>query len=72
MADQMSPGRVLMRGYAIVRDGAGRPVMTAKAARAATGLEIEFADGRLALTGATQPPTSRPARPAPPEQGKLL
>ncbi len=72
MIEQLSPRRVLMRGYAIVRDGAGRPVMTAKAARAATSLEVEFADGRLALPGSTPAPASRPARPAPPEQGKLL
>ena len=74
MAEQLSPRRVLERGYAIVRDAAGQPVMTAKAARAAKGLEIEFADGRLGLSGsvpAPAPPT-RPARPPAPEQGKLL
>jgi exodeoxyribonuclease VII large subunit len=70
MAEQLSPRRVLERGYAIVRDTDGLPVMTAKAARAAKGLEIEFADGRLGLAGSL--PAPRPTRPPAPEQGKLL
>jgi exodeoxyribonuclease VII large subunit len=70
MAEQLSPRRVLERGYAIVRDADGLPVMTAKAARAAKGLEIEFADGRLGLAGSL--PAPRPSRPPAPEQGKLL
>ena len=76
MAEQLSPERVLQRGYAIVRDGTGAPVMSAEAARASAALELQFADGRLAVGGAgtPAPPRSpRPARPAaPPEQGKLL
>ena len=76
MVEQLSPRRVLTRGYAIVRDGAGHPVMSAATARAAAGLEIEFADGRLALSGpgsgAAPPPAPRRSRPPPPEQGKLL
>ena len=76
MVEQLSPRRVLTRGYAIVRDGAGHPVMSAATARAAAGLEIEFADGRLALSGpgsgSAPPPAPRRSRPPPPEQGKLL
>ncbi len=72
MAEQLSPRRVLERGYAIIRDAAGQPVMTAKAARAAAALEIEFADGRLGLSGSALAPAPRPARPPVPEQGKLL
>jgi len=80
MVQQLSPHRVLERGYAIVRDQTGRPVMTSAAARSAASLEIEFADGRLALpasgsSGSVPPAPSRPpraAKPAPPEQGKLL
>ena len=79
MAEQLSPARVLARGYAIVRDGQGKPLMSAAAARQADALEIEFADGRLAAggTGGGSPVRSvRPARPAapegPPVQGKLL
>ena len=79
MAEQLSPERVLRRGYAIVRDEAGQPVMSAVSARASSALELQFADGRLQLggTGAAAAParTRRPAPaplPQPPVQGKLL
>ena len=76
MAEQLSPERVLQRGYAIVRDGAGAPVMSAEAARASAALELQFKDGRLAVGGAGTPAPPRSPRPAqraaPPEQGKLL
>ena len=79
MAEQLSPERVLRRGYAIVRDGAGQPVMSAATARASGALELQFADGRLQVggTGAAvapaRPPRPAPApRPEPPVQGKLL
>jgi exodeoxyribonuclease VII large subunit len=38
---------VLARGFALVRDGAGRPLRTAAAVTAGMALEIEFADGRV-------------------------
>ncbi|MGB5560376.1 MAG: exodeoxyribonuclease VII large subunit, partial [Paracoccaceae bacterium] len=60
----------LKRGYAVVR-GDGAVVTTAIAAAAASGLEIEFADGRLAL-GAGPRPKSKPKPDTPPEQGRLL
>ena len=60
----------LARGYAVVRDGAGS-VLTSKAkAEAATGLEIEFGDGKLALGGGAAP--ARKAKPKPPNQGSLF
>lgn len=37
----------LERGYAVVRDEQGGVVMTAKAAKTATSLEIQFQDGKL-------------------------
>jgi exodeoxyribonuclease VII large subunit len=37
----------LLRGYAIVRDGTGRPLKTAADAVPASRIEIEFADGRI-------------------------
>ncbi|MCJ7874638.1 exodeoxyribonuclease VII large subunit [Phaeobacter sp. J2-8] len=59
----------LARGYAVVRGEAG-VVTTKSAAQNATGLEIEFADGRLKI--GAQPKTKvKPAK-APPEQGSLL
>ncbi len=79
MAEQLSPARVLARGYAIVRGDAGKPVMSAAAAAGESSLELEFHDGRVRLGhgGAAAPPTS-PRRPSPaprsdpPAQGKLL
>ncbi|MEM6760987.1 MAG: exodeoxyribonuclease VII large subunit [Pseudomonadota bacterium] len=58
----------LARGYAVVRGG-GTIVTSKAAAEQAAGLEIEFADGRLALGG------SKPARKSKgkaPEQGSLF
>ncbi|WP_417523594.1 exodeoxyribonuclease VII large subunit [Marinovum sp.] len=59
----------LARGYAVVRGDAG-VVTTKAAAEETTGLEIEFADGRLKL-GAGKAARSKPAR-KPPEQGSLF
>ncbi len=72
MAAQLDPREVLKRGYAIVRDAAGKPVMSAAAARSSSGLEIEFADGRVALGSAARPRPGAAAPGTPPEQGKLL
>ena len=78
MAEQLSPEQVLQRGYAIVRDADGVPVMSAAAARASASLELQFKDGRLPVggSGASSPTAPRSARGArrtePPEQGKLL
>ncbi|WP_111431662.1 exodeoxyribonuclease VII large subunit [Rhodobacteraceae bacterium DSL-40] len=79
----LGPEAVLARGFAIVRDGAGAVLQRAERARAATSLEIEFADGRLTATPADAPPPSeppaapkakprRPRKPKPPEQGSLF
>lgn len=59
----------LARGYAVVRGEAG-VVTTKAAAQAATGLEIEFADGRMKL-GAGKTTRPKPAG-KPPEQGSLF
>ncbi|WP_338550760.1 exodeoxyribonuclease VII large subunit [Roseovarius phycicola] len=64
----------LRRGYAVVR-GDGEVVTTKDAAGQAKALEIEFADGTLALDGAPVAPapkkSSKPKTP-PPEQGNLF
>jgi exodeoxyribonuclease VII large subunit len=44
-----SPGSVLNRGFAIVRDDRGRPVIRRAAIRPGQRLEAEFADGRAPL-----------------------
>jgi exodeoxyribonuclease VII large subunit len=44
-----SPASVLNRGFAIVRDEKGKPVMRRAAVRSGERLEAEFADGRLPI-----------------------
>ena len=79
MAEQLSPAAVLARGYAIVRDAGGRPIMSVSEAREKTSIELEFSDGRLLVGGSAvsaQPARSLRApvarKPDGPEQGKLL
>lgn len=66
----------LGRGYAVVRDEKGAIVTSRARAACATGLEVEFADGRLTLdTGASpeRPTTSEKGRTRPvPGQGSLF
>jgi exodeoxyribonuclease VII large subunit len=52
---------VLSRGFALVRDGDGRPLRSAAAVGPGMRLDIEFADGRV---GATADGEARPALPA--------
>ena len=61
----------LRRGYAVVRSGQAL-ITTVAGVEAAKSLEIEFADGRIAVaqTGAARP--AGRAKPKPPEQGQLF
>ncbi|MFX0543611.1 exodeoxyribonuclease VII large subunit [Roseovarius sp. S4756] len=61
----------LERGYAVVR-GDGALVTTRKAAKAAGALEIEFADGRLSVDGATSVAKKKTAKKDAPDQGSLF
>ena len=65
LQDTLSYKATLSRGYAVVR-GDGAVVTTRAGAEAAAALEIEFADGRLSVTGpgggASGDPGSRPAQ----------
>ena len=61
----------LERGYAVVRSD-GILVTTAKAARMAGALEIEFADGRLKIGGAAPTKAERKPRQDKPAQGSLF
>ncbi|WGW03401.1 exodeoxyribonuclease VII large subunit [Tropicibacter oceani] len=61
----------LRRGYAVVH-GDGHVLTTKAAAAAASGLEIEFADGRLKIGGGAAPKPAAKAKPKPPEQGSLF
>jgi exodeoxyribonuclease VII large subunit len=58
----------LRRGYAVVR-GEGQVLTSRAAAEAASGLEIEFADGTLRIGGSARPAK---AKAKPPEQGSLF
>jgi exodeoxyribonuclease VII large subunit len=62
----------LKRGYAVVRGEAG-VVTTRAAAETAGALEIEFADGRLAVgASGPKPAPKKPKGTPPPEQGTLF
>jgi exodeoxyribonuclease VII large subunit len=71
---------VLARGFALVRDGGGRPLRSAAAVGPGLGLEIEFADGRVpavATGGAAATPPREPLRRrrrifSHPDQGRLF
>ena len=62
----------LRRGYAVVR-GDGDVVTTKAAAETASGLEIEFADGKLSVVsgGGSAPKRAKP-KPDAPDQGSLF
>ncbi len=65
--------QTLERGYAVVH-GDGRVLTRKSDAARARALEIEFADGRLKLTGAkkTSPPKNGRRKSPPPDQGSLF
>jgi exodeoxyribonuclease VII large subunit len=60
----------LRRGFAIVR-GDGHVVTTAAAAAGAARLELQFADGRMAVESGARP-VRKATKESPPEQGTLL
>lgn len=68
MRETLGYRETLKRGYAVVR-GDGAVVTTAKGAKAATALEIEFADGKMAPAG--KPPKAK-TKTSPPDQGRLF
>ncbi|MEP4199042.1 MAG: exodeoxyribonuclease VII large subunit [Aliishimia sp.] len=61
----------LQRGYAVVR-GDGAVVTTKAAASKADVLEVQFADGVMALGGAVKAPPAKRAKPKAPDQGSLF
>ena len=70
LRETLSYKSTLARGYAVVR-GDGAVVTDTKAAKKASLLEIEFADGRMTVGG--KPAATRKKSPdVPPEQGSLL
>ncbi|WP_413988875.1 exodeoxyribonuclease VII large subunit [Labrys okinawensis] len=71
LLDAYSYQGVLQRGFALVRDGEGRPVRSVPAARAASTLDLQFADGHFIVGNGGAPPPPRPpkARPASKQPG---
>ena len=55
---------VLARGFALVRDGEGRPLRAAAAVTPGMALAIQFADGSVAATADGAAPTAAPRSPA--------
>ncbi|WP_442678182.1 exodeoxyribonuclease VII large subunit [Sphingomonas sp. ASY06-1R] len=70
VAEQLHPDRPLARGYARVEGRDGKVVGSVPAARAAGGVTLVFADGRIAarVEGSPRPAMERPK----PEQPTLL
>ena len=71
----LDPRALLSRGYAMVRDTGGAIVTTAAKAQGAGHLQLQFADGEVAVdvAGDAAPASPRPARkapPAPPKRGQ--
>ena len=58
----LSYEQVLARGFALVRDSGGNPLVRAAAVEPGSALSIEFADGRVGATADGGPPER--ARPA--------
>ncbi|GLS22550.1 exodeoxyribonuclease 7 large subunit [Labrys miyagiensis] len=71
LLDAYSYQGVLQRGFALVRDGEGQPVRSVPAAKAASTLDLQFADGHFIVSnGGSPPPTRLPkARPASKQPG---
>ena len=60
---------VLARGFALVRDGDGRPLRTAAAVGPGTRLDIEFSDGRIGATADGERCAPPPAKSKPRTRG---
>ena len=68
LLESFSYRKVLERGYAVIRDDRGRPVIAAAAATPGRALAVEFADGTAQVVVAGQA-LPAPPRPRKPDQG---
>jgi exodeoxyribonuclease VII large subunit len=73
LLDSYSYGRVLERGFVLVRDDAGRPLMAAAETRPGQSVSLRFHDGEAAAA-ITAAPRKKPRRPPSDDnpQGSLL
>jgi exodeoxyribonuclease VII large subunit len=60
---------VLARGFALVRDGDGRPLRTAAVVGSGSRLDIEFSDGRVGATADGERSVAAPAKSKPRARG---
>ncbi|TAN75874.1 MAG: exodeoxyribonuclease VII large subunit, partial [Magnetospirillum sp.] len=81
LLESFSYRKVLERGYAVIRDERGHPVISAAAAKPGSGLTVEFGDGTIQAvvrSGAVAPAGGAPVKPRKPppppdgRQGSLL
>jgi len=75
LLESLSYRNVLRRGYAVVRDAAGAPLVAAASAAAGMAVEIEFQDGRIGAQVSDAPRAPRAAsrrRPRGRGQGELF
>ena len=76
LLESFSYRKVLERGYAVIRDANGHPVVSVSSARPGTPLAVEFGDGtaQVVVQGDSMPPTPKPRKSSPQDgrQGSLL
>jgi exodeoxyribonuclease VII large subunit len=76
LLESYSYDQVLKRGFALVRNAAGQPVLAAAGVPAGERLRLQFHDGEVGVTAAGTPASSpkRGSGPSktPPDQGSLL
>ncbi|MDH3230454.1 MAG: exodeoxyribonuclease VII large subunit [Alphaproteobacteria bacterium] len=64
LLESVSFRRVLQRGYAVVRDGAGKPVILAAATAPGQAVSIEFSDDKVGAVISDAPPAKAPKKTA--------
>jgi exodeoxyribonuclease VII large subunit len=73
LLDSVSYRRVLERGFVLVADGDGKPIVSAAKAKPGLGVTLAFADGSVAATVAGEPASKTRGSPKPKaDQGSLL
>jgi exodeoxyribonuclease VII large subunit len=76
LLESFSYRKVLERGYAVIRDAEGHPVVSAAGAKPGAALAVEFGDGtaHVVVQGGSASPASKPRKPLSSDgrQGSLL
>ncbi len=72
LLESYSTSRVLERGYAIVRDAAGKPLTKARQAKPGDAVTLEFTDDTREAVISGVKPRRKAAKPAVSRQGELL